>query len=165
MNKLFAFVISASAIRLASEEAKIEEKMPHFQGYTPEYSGFEGNKHQGIEWRDAYERVIPEHFTGDTADTFTQKMIKEFAIEDMDKDSGRPNGKFFVSRDKTKKAAYEVLETHLGLKGKAADAHLDKYFDAVWKHMDVLETGRLEAVELNKFMRTLCKPVKEFIDL
>ena len=92
-------------------------------------------------------------------------MIKEFAIEDMDKDSGRPNGKFFVSKDKTKLAALEVLDTHLGLKGKAANAHLDKYFEAVWRHMDVLETGRLEAVELNKFMRTLCKPVKEFIDL
>ena len=38
------------------EEMKFEEKLPDFHGYTPEYSGFIGNNHEGGEWRDAYER-------------------------------------------------------------------------------------------------------------
>ena len=67
--------------------------------------------------------------------------------------------------EKTKKASYEVLATHLGLKGEAAEAHLKKYFQPVWDHMDVNQTGALEAIEINKFMRDLCKPVKEHIEL
>ena len=143
---------------------RVEEKLPNFHGYTPDYSGFEGN-HHGDEWRDPYERVVPEMFTGDTADTFTAKMIKEYAIEGQDKDSGKPNGKFYITRDACKKASYEVLATHLGLKGAAADAHLKQYFDDVWEHMDVNHTGALEAIEINKFMRTLAKPIKEHITL
>ena len=27
------------------EESKVEEMLPNFHGYTPEYSGFEGNNH------------------------------------------------------------------------------------------------------------------------
>ena len=63
------------------EESKVEEMLPNFHGYTPEYSGFEGNNFNGGEWRDSYNRTVPEVFTGDTADTFTQKMIKEYAVE------------------------------------------------------------------------------------
>jgi len=70
-----------------------------------------------------------------------------------------------MTPEKTKEASYEVLKTHLGFDKKAADEHLGKYFQAVWDHMDVNQTGRLEAVEINKFMRDLCKPVKEFIYL
>ena len=143
---------------------KIEEKMPDFHGYTPEYSGFEGN-HFGAEWRDAYERVTPTMFTGDTADTFTKKIIEKFSVEGQDKDSGRPNGKFYVSRDACKAATYEVLATHLNLRGAAAEAYLKKYFDEVWEHMDVNHTGSLEAIEINKFMRDLAKPMKEHIIL
>ena len=91
-------------------------------------------------------------------------MIKDFAIEDQDEE-GKPNGKFLVTHDKTKAAAIEVLSTHLDMKDKVATDYLDKYFEAVWKHMDVNETGKLEAVELNKFMRTLCKPVSDHITL
>ena len=144
---------------------RVEEKLPNFHGYTPDYSGFEGNNHLGGEWRDPYERVVPEMFTGDTADTFTAKMIKDYAIEGQDKDSGKPNGKFYITKDACKRASYEVLATHLGLRGAAADAHLKQYFDDVWDHMDVNHTGALEAIEINKFMRTLAKPIKEHITL
>ena len=107
---------------------------------------------------------MPEHFTGDSADTFTAKMIRDFATEDHNKETGLPNGHFFLNKEKTKEATYEVLATHLGYtEKKQQDEFLGKYFDAVWKHMDVNETGKLEAIEINKFMRTLCKPVKENI--
>ena len=163
IDKSDEIIQDTNAVQL--EESKVEELKDEFQGYTPSYDGFEGNNHNGGEWRDAYKRVIPEHFTGETADTFTAKMIKEYAFEGKDKDTGKPNGKFTVTKAQTKKAAYEVLETHLGLKGADADKHLAKYFDQVWNHFDVLEKGALEAVELNKFMRDLCKPVKEHITL
>jgi hypothetical protein len=92
-------------------------------------------------------------------------MIEKYAVESKDEDTHKPNGKFYVSKEKTKEASYEVLATHLNLRGEAADKHLKKYFNDVWSHMDVLDTGKLEAIELNKFMRTLCLPVKEFINL
>jgi hypothetical protein len=92
-------------------------------------------------------------------------MIKEYAIESADKDTGLPTGHFTVKKDAARRAAVEVLDTHLGLKGADAEGHLNRYFDEVWDHFDVLRTGALEAVELNHFMRDLCKPVKEFIYL
>ena len=146
------------------DESRIEEKKETFGGYTVGYSGFDGNL-QGGDWRDPYERVVPEHFDDATADTFTGHMIRDFAVEGQDKETGKPNGKFYMDYAKTKAATYEVLDTHLGLKGEAANTHLAKYFDAVWDHYDVNKTGSLEAVELNHFMRDLCKPVKENIIL
>ena len=159
--KYLAFIAAVTAVKIEQKESRIQEKDKGFHGYTTWYDGFEGNG----EWRDAYERKVPEAFTGEQRDTFTEKMIAEFALEGMDKDTHKPNGHFTVSKEKTKEASYEVLKTHLGLEGAAADEHLSKYFDQVWDHMDVLGKGSLEAVELNKFMRDLCKPVKEHIIL
>ena len=139
--------------------------MPDFHGYHPWYSGFEGNNHAGGEWRDAYHREIPQHYQGEGVESFTKKMLTDFAIEGTDEDTHKPNGKFYLTKDKAKAATYEVLDTHLGLKGAAADDHLSKYFDAVWNHVDVNETGKVDAIEMNKFMRDLCKPLKEHIDL
>ena len=92
-------------------------------------------------------------------------MIKEYATEGADKWTGLPNGSFTVSKAQARLAAVEVLDTHLGLKGADAEAHLTRYFDEVWNHFDVLGAGSLEAVEMNRFMRDLCKPVKQFIYL
>ena len=159
---LLGSVVEAAAFK----QRKVEEVMDHFGGYTADYDGFIGNNHEGGEWRYAYNREVPEQFVGNTADTFTGKMIRDFAVEGHDDSTGKPNGQFFLTKSKTKDAAYEVLATHLDLKTKKEqDAHLNKYFDAVWKHMDVNDSGKLEAVEINKFMRTLCKPVKDHIIL
>ena len=68
-------------------------------------------------------------------------MIKEYAIEAADEDTGLPTGKFFVTKDAAKKAAVEVLGTHTGLFGADAQAHLAKYWDMVWSHFDVLNKG------------------------
>ena len=70
-----------------------------------------------------------------------------------------------MTPEKTKEAAYEVLKTHLGFDKAAADKHMDQYFKPVWDHMDVNKTGFLYAEEINKFMRDMCKPVKENIIL
>mmetsp|Transcript_19635 Transcript_19635/g.30287 ORF Transcript_19635/g.30287 Transcript_19635/m.30287 type:complete len:94 (+) Transcript_19635:290-571(+) len=92
-------------------------------------------------------------------------MIKDYAVEGQDKETGQPNGRFYLSHDKTKAASLEVLATHLNIKGDEANQYLAKYFDQVWEHFDVNHLGSLEAVELNHFMRSLCKPVKEHIIL
>ena len=166
MKFIAALLGSALAVSVQKSQKRVEELMDHFKGYTADYHGFEGNNHLGGEWRYPYERKIPERFDGDDRETFTAKMIKDFAIEGHDKTTGLPNGHFFLNKQKTKEAAYEVLATHLGLKTKQEqDDYLDKYFDAVWTHMDVNETGTLEAIEINRFMRTLCKPVKDHINL
>jgi len=148
------------------QDKGIEELRPYFKGYTPEYNGFDGNTHNGINWRDPYYRKIPDHYADpEVADTFTAKMIRDYAVEGQNKATGKPDGNFWVSKANTKKASYEVLATHLGLKGAAAKEHLKKYFDEVWNHMDVLNKGVLNVVELNHFMRSLCKPVAEHIHL
>ena len=67
--------------------------------YTPDYHNYTGNSHNGIAWRDAYERVIPEHLTGEFRDTFTEKMIKDYALEGRDEKTGQPNGVFSVTKD------------------------------------------------------------------
>ena len=131
LNIALICLMGASAIHLNTK--KIEESKPYFTGFTPEYHGFEGNKGPFGEWRDAYERKVPEAFEGDQADSFTRKIIKDFAIEgqdvlDDDKLSHKPNGKFYMTPQKTREASYEVLKTHLGFDRKQADAHLDKYF-------------------------------------
>ena len=91
-------------------------------------------------------------------------MIKDYALEVADKE-GMKTGKFIVNKDNTRLAAIEVLETHLGLKGPDAEEHLRKYFDEVWNHFDVNKVGSLEAVELNHFMRDLCRPIRDNITL
>ena len=163
------FIIAAllgTSMTVTLKKHKVEEVMDHFQGYTPGYDGFEGNNHLNGEWRYAYTRQVPENFTGSDKETFTAKMIREFATEGHDKDTGLPTGHFFLTKNKVREAAYEVLATHLGLtEKKQQDDYLNKYFDSVFAHMDVNETGNLEAIETNRFMRTLCKPVKENIYL
>ena len=143
----------------------IEEKKEGFHGYHPWYDGYEGSTHMGVEWRSPYERKVPEAFTGEQRDTFTAKMIEQFALEGHDAKTGKPNGKFTMSRDQAKAATYEVLATHLGMDRAAADAHNAQFFDQVFDHMDVNHTGRLEVYEMQKLMRDLCKPVKEHIYL
>ena len=59
----------------------IEEKKEGFHGYHPWYDGYEGSTHMGVEWRSPYERKVPEAFTGEQRDTFTAKMIEQFALE------------------------------------------------------------------------------------
>ena len=126
----------------------IEEKKDDFHGYHPWYDGFEGSTHMNVEWRSPYERKVPEVFSGEERDSFTSKMIAEFALEGHNEETGKPNGKFTLNKDQAKEATYEVMKTHLGFDKAAADAHNAEYFDKVWEHMDVNKTGRLEAVEM-----------------
>ena len=124
--------IPEAAALVQIEESKIEEKRG-VVGYTPSYDGYEGNKGTFGDWREPYERKVPERFDeGDTVDTFTRKMIKEYAVETADKDTGLPTGNFIIPKAAARTAAVEVLGTHLDLHGADAEAHLARYFDEVF---------------------------------
>ena len=45
--------------------AKVEETSGSFAGFDPERNGFIGNNHNGGQWVDAYNRVIPKDFADD----------------------------------------------------------------------------------------------------
>ena len=54
-----------------------------------------------------------------------------------------------------KMAAYEILDTHLGLKGKDAEDYLDKYFDKSFTHFDTANYGYIEVDRMSSFFRYL----------
>ena len=62
-------------------------------------------------------------------------MITKYAMETA-KPDGTPTGDFIFKKSHAKQAAYEIVDTHLGLKGKDAEDYLDKYFDKTWDHFD-----------------------------
>ena len=142
----------------------IEEKKENFHGYHPWYNGFEGSSHMNVEWRSPYERVTPTAFTGDERDTFTAKMIEEYALEGHDEKTGKPNGHFFITRAQAQKIGSEVVEQHLAFKGPKKDDYMKQNFDETWDHYDESKSGVLDALEANSFMRQLCRKEKE-IDL
>ena len=83
--------------------------------YTPTYTkpkdfpaymnGFGGYK--------TYIRDTPDRFESEADDTLMRSMYDTYAHEGMNKDDGTPNGKFWVTKDNARKAAGEVVCTHL----------------------------------------------------
>lgn len=82
-------------------------------------------------------------------------MITKYALEGA-KPTGEPTGDFIFKYDNAKMAAYEVVGTHLGLKGAEADAYLKTYFDKTWEHFDTALDGKIEAARMSGFFRFLC---------
>ena len=69
---------------------------------------------------------------------------------------GDPTGVFTMDETAAKAAAYEVLDTHKGITGSAADAYLATYFAKAWGHFDVNKSGAIPVVRTPEFMRFLC---------
>ena len=57
-------------------------------------------------------------------------------------------------------AAQEVVETHLGLKDKAKEKFLNKYFDKTWRHFDTADDGKIELDRMSGFFRFLCNSMQ-----
>ena len=110
-----------------------------------------------MEGKGAYEREHPSNFqgpgTGD--DQFMFSMIKNYALEEANED-GKKTGKFIFKYNNARLAAGEILDTHLGLKGKQADEYMNKYFDSTWRHFDTANDGKIEADRMSGFFRFLC---------
>jgi len=104
---------------------------PH-PGYETWHDDFIGNEGRG-----EYEREVPTNFQGPDSgdDQFMNSMITKYALESA-KPDGTKTGEFVFKYPHAKMAAYEIVDTHLGLKGAAADDYLNKYFDKTWEHFD-----------------------------
>jgi hypothetical protein len=125
----------------------------------------EGKAYPGDVGRKGYTRGdrLPTRFSADSDDLFIRSMIVKYAVEgetEEDKKAGikagDPTGVFTMDETAAKAAAYEVLNTHKGINGTAADAYLATYFAKAWSHFDVNRSGAIPVVRTPEFMRFLC---------
>ena len=65
-----------------------------------------------------YVRDTPDRFESEADDTLMRSMYDTYATEGMNGD-GTPNGQFWVTKANAKKAAAEIVGTHLLLLGDA----------------------------------------------
>ena len=102
---------------------KWNEKNPH-PGFEANHDDFVGSEGLGY-----YDRKVPERYDSGTAehpyaqDMFMNSMINNYALE-LATPEGKPTGKFVFKRANAKAAAYEIVGTHLGLKGAEAEKYL-----------------------------------------
>ena len=82
-------------------------------------------------------------------------MITKYAVE-LATPEGRPTGQFVFRKQNAKAASWEILDTHLGLKGDDARKYLDQYFEKTWRHFDTAGDGKIEAARMSGFFRFLC---------
>jgi hypothetical protein len=100
----------------------------------------------GQEGAGAYDRKTTGHFSADSDDIFMRSMIEQYALEGKNKD-GSPNGQFWLDEAGAKAAAGEVLATHKGIKGAAADKYFATYWKKAWGHFDVNVVGKIEVIK------------------
>lgn len=79
-------------------------------------------------------------------------MYENYARE-LTTDDGKKLGKFVFKPQDAEPACYEILKTHLGLSGKAADEYMDKNFQATFDHFDTAAQGYIEAERMSGFFR------------
>ena len=149
---MLALVAGASAVRVAwgGIATKWDEKNPH-PGFEANHDDFEGTEGLG-----KYDRVIPDHLGGPGSgdDMFMWSMINNYALEKATPE-GQPTGQFVFKPLQARMAALEILDTHMGLKGKDAQDYLDKYFDKTFRHFDTANAGEIEAERMSGFFRYL----------
>ena len=125
--------------------------------------GFVGNNHNNGEWRDAYERRLPQHLDDNDleqpVDTFERNLIKKYATEGVT--NGKPNGHFFVTKDQVRQVSVEVVQTHLKKSGAENSKFLDKYFNRAWDHFDVNHEGTMDVQWVSTLLKYMCKPVAD----
>ena len=99
---------------------------------------------------------MPGNFAGPDSgdDMFMWSMIKNYALEQATVD-GKPTGQFVFKMPECRAAAYEILDTHMGLKGKEAEDYLDKYLEKTFAHFDTANYGYIEADRMPGFFRYL----------
>ena len=81
-------------------------------------------------------------------------MYQNYALEKTTSE-GKPTGRFVLTPMEAKMAAYEILNTHMGLKGKAAEDYLAQNFQAAFDHFDTAATGEIEVERAASFFRYL----------
>ena len=126
--------------------------LPYGDYFKADYDKFAGTTGFAPE----YTRDMPEQFSDlHKDDMFMNSMISNYSKEGRNPD-GTKNGKFYVDREMGKKAAREVLNTHLKLSGKALDDYMTMNFDEKWNYWDVNHEDLIEADRMSTFFRDLC---------
>ena len=110
-------------------------------------SGFGGYK--------TYMRDTPDRFESEADDTLMRSMYDTYATEGMNKD-GTPNGLFWVTKANAKKAAGEIVGTHLLLSKDAEKEFVEANFPKAWDRYDVNEEGKIELDRMPIFLRHIC---------
>ena len=142
-NRFSGRPIAVALAELNGPATKWDKDHPH-PGFEATDSGYIGQEGKG-----AYTRVPPSNFrgpdpvaTGD--DQFMHSIIMKYSLEEATED-GKKTGKFVFPRVNAQLVAEEVLDTHMGLRGKAASDYLDKNFDRAFKAFDPAGTGKIDA--------------------
>ena len=139
--------------QMRGPQTKWDKDHPH-PGFEANHDDFEGDEGLG-----KYDRKVPERFAGpgsgvDADDQFMNSMISKYALEKAT-DEGKPTGKFVFHKANAYQTAWEILDTHMGLKGAEAQSYLDQYFQKTWEHFDTAGDGEIEADRMSGFFRFL----------
>ena len=81
-------------------------------------------------------------------------LIMKYSLELATPD-GVKTGKFVFKKVNAQLAAAEVLETHMGLTGKAEEDYMTKNFERVFSNLDPGNQGYIEVERMQEFMRQL----------
>ena len=119
------------------------EKPKDFPAYM---NGFGGYK--------TYIRDTPDRFESEADDTLMRSMYYTYATEG--KKDGLPTGHFWVTTADAKKAAEEVVATHLHLKDGELKKYIETEFPVYWKKYDVNDEGKIEVDRMPVFLKSVC---------
>ena len=159
MKFIFACLAAASALRVNDVATTWDDCNPH-PGYEAGYHNPESDggpaEHIGHYDRNVTAAPALERFGGPESgdDMFMWSMISNYALELAGAD-GTPTGQFVFKMPQAQMAAYEILDTHMGLKGKDADEYLGKYLGPTFEHFDTANYGYIEADRMSGFFRYL----------
>ena len=105
-----------------------------------------------------YMRDIPDRYETESDDRLMHSMYNQYATEG--RKDGLPDGNFWLDKANARRAAEEVVGTHLHLKGAAAKSYLGDNkkgeFERLWKRFDVNEEGKIEIDRAPTFLRQIC---------
>ena len=131
-------------VQLNSRLEESKKKKPEvFPAYMHGFGGYK-----------TYMRDTPDRFEGNGDDTLMRSMYENYATEGST--NGQPNGHFWVEQAEAKKAATEVVATHLKLGEKEAASYVKAEWESVWGKYDVNEEGKLDIDMMPAFLRSIC---------
>ena len=164
-DKLYEHMRAMDLVQV--EESKVIEQADNWDGWHPHMHEFPGTVNEFGNYMDPYNRVVPERFVDENADSypvdkFTQNMIKNYAVEGIDgkkEKDPKPTGRFFLSKATARRVAGEIVCTHFHKCGGDAEAFLNANYDDAWAYYDVNKEGRIDAVGSSQFFRHLTTPL------
>ena len=116
------FILYAAFALLSVEGVKINKKEKPFYGgdfFHAPYHEFPGTVNENGAFAPQYDRVMPVQFKDKHLDDmFMHSMIKTYAKELRNPDTGEPTGKFYLDKTSGAQASQEILNTHLHLSGE-----------------------------------------------